>query len=246
MRARAYLGVRHETVKRTFRLSGATHELLVGWGMGEFFAWAATGLVTDLQAWSTGESLQQKAGRGTRVSGGPQIDPLIDRQRFFLRQRAGREIEIFLIDSGIGFRNGHAVTAVWAARQGAPYGHCIYLENHTTGAIARLPENIALIRRKARLWKVAVFGFLVTFPLALGLLGWLILQRGPAYMYQKTFLVSAAIAMTLLFVIGAVVSKLVFDYLRADDDQKIWIAADKALANARRLLIQKPVIRGYR
>lgn len=213
--------------------------------MGEFFAWAATGLVAGLQAWSTGESLQQKASRGVPV-GGPHREPLIDRQRFFLRQRDGREIEIFLIDSGIGFRNGHAVTAVWAARQGAPYGHCIYLENHTTGAIARLPENIALIRKKARLWKVAVFGFLVTFPVALGLLGWLILQRGPAYMYQKTFLVSAGIAMTLLFVIGAVVSKLVFDYLRADDDQKIWMAADKALTNARRLLIQKPVMRRFK
>ena len=52
--------------------------------------------------------------------------------------------------------------------------------------------------------------------------------------------------MTLLFVIGAVVSKLVFDYLRADDDQKIWMAADKALANARRLLIQKPIIGRYK
>jgi hypothetical protein len=211
--------------------------------MGEFFAWAATGVVAGLQSWSAGTTA---SGKNRNAPPGPQPGMVIDRQRFFLRQRDGREIEIFLIDSGIGFRNGHAVTAVWAAREGAPYGHCIYLENHTTGAIARLTENIGLIRSKTRLWKVAVFGFLTTFPVALGLLGWLILQRGPAYMYQKTFLVSASIAMILLFVIGAVVSKLVFDYLRADDDQKIWMAADKALANARRILLQKPVRHWYK
>lgn len=213
--------------------------------MGEFFAWAATGLVAGLQSWSA--PADGAAARGyERAIGGhdPQSGP-INRQRFFLRQRDGREIEIFLIDSGIGFRNGHAVTAVWAARRNAPYGHCIYLENHTTGAIARLPENISLIRNRARWWKVAVFGFLATFPAALALLGWLILKRGSASMLDQTFLASAAIAMVLLFVIGVVVSKLVFDYLRADDDQKIWVAADKALLHARRVLIQKPIARRY-
>ena len=211
--------------------------------MGEFFAWAATGLVAGLQTWAAPPDGAPGMAGGNGRQG--QQPPPINRQRFFLRQRDGREIEIFLIDSGIGFRNGHAVTAVWAARTNASYGHCIYLENHTTGAIARLPENISLIRNRARWWKVAVFGFLATFPAALALLGWLILQRGPSSIYDKTFVASAAIAMVLLFVIGAVVSKLVFDYLRADDDQKIWVAADKALLNARRVLIQKPIARRY-
>jgi hypothetical protein len=164
------------------------------------------------------------------------------RQRFFLRQRDGRDIEILLIDSGIPFQNGHAVTAVWAARASAPYGHCIYLENHTNGAIARLAENVSLIRKPARFWKIALFGFLVTFPAAMALLGWLVWQRGLTYMYERTFIISAVIAMVLLFVIGVVVSKIVFDYLRAEDDQKIWHAADKALLNARRVLIQRPLM----
>ncbi len=171
--------------------------------------------------------------------------PVVHRQRFFLRQRDGREVEILLVDSGIGFRNGHAVTAVWAARKSAPFGHCIYLENHTTGAIARLSENIALIRSKARLWRIAVFGFLATFPAALALIGWLILHRGAASLHDEKFLVSSAAGLGLLFVVGVVVSKLVFDYLRVDDDQKIWLAADKALTHARRVLLQKPMMRRY-
>jgi hypothetical protein len=211
--------------------------------MGEFFAWAATGLVVGLEAWSEtdgGRRVDEKAG-----SGG-QVQSVAHRQRFFLRQREGQDIEILLIDSGIAFRNGHAVTAVWAARRGAPYGHCIYLENHTNGAIARLPENIALIRPRVGFWRVAVFGFITTFLAAGALLLWLFLQRGPSYAHYKMFWVSAAISLSLLFVIGFVVSKLVFDYIKADDDQKIWMAADKALANARRVLLQSPAASRYR
>ncbi len=213
--------------------------------MSEFFAWAATGLVVGLQSWSEAGRSGAKVHRNGRVAEDAYAPPLIDRQRFYLRQRDGREIEIFLADSGISFRNGHAVTAVWAAQQDAHYGHCIYLENHTTGAIARLPENVAMIRAKASLSKVAGMGFLATFPAALSLLAWMTFQRGAAYLHQKSFLMSAGIAMVLLFVVGAVVAKLVSDYLRADDDQKIWLAADKALANARRVLLQKPVTKPY-
>jgi hypothetical protein len=206
--------------------------------MGEFFAWAATGLVAGLELWS-------EAGNGNgerrRDSSGAAY-----RQRFFLRQRDGQDIEILLIDSGMAFRNGHAVTAVWAASKGAPYGHCIYLENHTTGAIARLPENIELIRPRAGIGKIVAFGFLTAFMAALGLLMWLVLQRGSAYFEHRMFWISAAISLTLLFVIGVVVAKLVFDYIKADDDQKIWMAADRALANARRVLLQKPIMNRYK
>jgi hypothetical protein len=211
--------------------------------MGEFFAWAATGLVVGLEAWSgadDGRPEKEKANGGGQSQAAPQ------RQRFFLRQREGQDIEILLIDSGIAFRNGHAVTAVWAANRGAPYGHCIYLENHTTGAIARLPENVSLIRPQVGFWRVASFGFIATFLAAGALLLWLFLQRTPSYAHFKMFWISAAISLSLLFVIGVVVSKLVFDYIKADDDQKIWLAADKALANARRVLLQKPMTKRYR
>jgi hypothetical protein len=213
--------------------------------MSEFFAWAATGLVVGLQSWSEAGRSGGRVHRNGRLAEGALASPLIDRQRFYLRQRDGREIEIFLADSGIAFRNGHAVTAVWAARHDALYGHCIYLENHTTGAIARLPENVTMIRPRASLWKVAGMGFLATVPAAATLLAWMTFQRGTSYLYQKSFLLSAGIATILLFIIGAVVAKLVSDYLRADDDQKIWLAADKALANARRVLLQKPVTKPY-
>jgi hypothetical protein len=206
--------------------------------MGEFFAWAATGLVAGLELWS--EAGNGNGGRRRDSSG------VAYRQRFFLRQRDGQDIEILLIDSGMAFRNGHAVTAVWAASKGAPYGHCIYLENHTTGAIARLPENIELIRPRASLGKITAFGVLTAFIAALGLLLWLVLQRGSSYFEHQMFWISAAISLSLLFVIGVVVAKLVFDYIKADDDQKIWMAADRALANARRVLLQKPIINRYK
>lgn len=212
-------------------------------GMGEFFAWAATGLVVGLEAWSGVNN-----GRPERdmANAGGQSQAAVHRQRFFLRQREGSDIEILLVDSGIAFRNGHAATAVWAASKGAPYGHCIYLENHTTGAIARLPENIAMIRPQVGFWRVASFGFIGTFLAAAGLLLWLFLARNPSYAHLKMLWISAGISLSLLFVIGVVVSKLVFDYIKADDDQKIWLAADKALANARRVLLQKPMTERYR
>jgi hypothetical protein len=211
--------------------------------MGEFFAWAATGLVAGLEVWSEADHAR-RAPNGADANGHSRA--AAHRQRFFLRQREGQDIEILLIDSGIAFRNGHAVTAVWAASKGAAYGHCIYLENHTTGAVARLPENVGLIRPRVGFWRVATFGFITTFLAAAALLLWLFLQRGPSYAHYKLFWLSAGISLALLFVIGVVVSKLVFDYIKADDDQKIWMAADRALANARRVLLQKPASGRYR
>jgi hypothetical protein len=208
--------------------------------MAEFFAWAATGIVAGLQSWSRND-----AGAAEGEGGAAKRAPTLDRQRFFLRQQNGRNIEILLVDSGIAFRNGHAVTAVWSAREKAAYGHCIYLENHTTGAIARLQENLALIRRRTRWWEITLFGFLATLPATLILVGWLALQRGSGHPYDKTFIFSALVAAILFFIIGMVASKLVFDYLRTEEERKIWLAADKALFHARRLLIQKPRARYY-
>ena len=213
--------------------------------MGEFYAWAATGIVGGLQVWAeqNDEGSRQTLG-GSRQYGG-YAPAVISRQRFLLRQPDGRDVEILLLDSGLAFRNGHAITAVWAAREDAPYGHCIYLENHTTGGIARLRDNIELIRRKARWWKVTMFGFLATLPATIALIGWLFLQRGSAQAYEKTFFISAAVAVISLFIIGVVTSKLIFDYLRTEDERKIWLAADKALFHARRLLIERPSPRRY-
>lgn len=208
--------------------------------MGEFFAWAATGLVAGLEAWSEADGNHESYGYGAERGGRRSI--ITTRQRFFLRQREGRDIEVLLIDSGIAFRNGHAVTAVWAAGEGAPYGHCIYLENHTSGAIARLPDNILLIRPRAGFWRIAGFGFIVAFLAALMMLLWVVLQGGAPNIRNEWFWISGAAALFMLFIIGAAVAKLTFDYNKVNDDEKIWLAADRALANARRVLLQRPVL----
>lgn len=213
--------------------------------MGEFYAWGSTGIVAGLQTWSIPEKNYAPSQQPNDRDSPAYAERVMRRQRFLLRQHQGRDIEILLADSGMVFKNGHAITAVWAAREKAPYGHCIYLENHTSGAIARLTDNIELIRHKARWWKIAVFGFLATLPATIALIGWLILKRGPSQIYDDRFLVSVGIAAFLLFIIGVVASKLVFDYFRAEDERKIWVAADKALFHARRLLIQKPRSRRY-
>jgi hypothetical protein len=212
--------------------------------MGEFLAWAAAGVVTGLQTWSVPGSAGYAGGRDRRPQSVRSARESY-RQRFLLRQRDGRTVEVLLIDSGIPFQNGHAVTAVWAARAKAPYGHCIYLENHTNGAFARLSENVRLIRKPAPFWKPLLVGLIATFPAALALLSWPIYRHGLAYIHERTFVVSAGAAITIIFVISVVVSKLVFDYLRAEDEQKIWHAADRALLSARRVLIEKPMPRRF-
>lgn len=208
--------------------------------MSEFFAWAATGLVTKLQTWSEADQATDQKNSLNKPVGAAE-SPSQTHQRFALRQRQGREIEIVLVDSGMSFRNGHAVTAVWAALKGAPYGHCIYLENHTTGAIARLPENIARIRPKVSKWKATGISFFTTFPVLTMLLAWLVYQRGLNFIQTKMFFISGSIAALFLLIIGTVAAKLISDYLQADNDQKIWAAADRALSNARRVLLQKAI-----
>jgi len=210
--------------------------------MGEFFAWAATGIVVGLQSWS---KPARNGAPPDQDKGQPGSRGMVSRQRFFLRQHNGRDIEILLVNSGIAFRNGHAVTAVWAAREKAAYGHCIYLENHTTGAIARLQENLSVIHQRTRWRDILFFGFLSTLPATLIIVGWLYLQRNTSQISDPIFLLSAGVAAILLLVIGIVASKLVFDYLRTEDERRIWMAADKALFHARRMLIQKPFARQY-
>jgi biotin transporter BioY len=93
--------------------------------------------------------------------------------------------------------------------------------------------------------RFSLFGFLATFPATLILVGWLYLQRATNEIYDNYFLISATVAAILLLIIGIVASKLIFDYLRTEDERRIWLAADKALFHARRLLIQKPRSRYY-
>ncbi len=207
--------------------------------MGKFFAWAATGIVTGLQIWPQPESSREQGRyRGHKSLYAGRKDIKRYNQRFYLRQRDGREIEILLIGTPMAVRNGHAVTAVWAAQAKAPYGHCIYLENQTTGAIARLIENLQYIRRHMPAWKVALIGFLVPLPFIAAIIAWLD-QRSPTSSYDQAFVMSASLATILLLIIGFVSSKLFFDYIKAEDERQIWIAADKALTQARTLLIQR-------
>lgn len=205
-----------------------------GLTMGKFFAWAATGVVTGLQVWpQTG--LNAPPNRSAAIA-----NPVATHrynQRFYLRQRDGRQIEILLDGAPMGVRNGHAVTAVWAAQAKSPYGHCIYLENRTTGAIARLMNNLNYIRRSTSGWKIMLSGILVPLPLITAIVIWLA-NRSPTGLNDQAFLMSAGLITILLLIIGFVSSKLFFDYARAEDERQIWLAADRALSQTRTLLIQ--------
>ena len=215
------------------------HAIFSGQTMGKFFAWAATGVVTGLQVWPQ-EKPNKSAGRyrADKTAFVSPREPTRYNQRFYLRQRDGRQIEILLIGASMGVRNGHALTAVWAAQAKSPYGHCIYLENRTTGAIARLIDNLNYIRKRTAGWKIALTGFLVPLPLITAIIIWLA-NRTPAGAHDQAFLMSASLATVLLLIIGFVSSKLFFDYVRAEDERQIWIAADRALSQARTLLIQR-------
>lgn len=206
--------------------------------MGDYYAWAASGLVVGLEAWSEpdfgGDAVPTGDGAGSvRIA-----SRMVERQRFLLRQRDGTDVEINLVDSGILLRNGHAVTAVWAARKGAQHGFCVHLDNHTTGAAARLAHNIKLIRPKVTLVRTAKFGLLATLPAALVMLLWLLIPGSLDTIDINVFFLSATIAVVVLFVIGLVIAKVVLDYLQADDDQKIWQATDEVVATVRAALRQ--------
>jgi hypothetical protein len=197
--------------------------------MGEFYAWAMTGQVTRLEAWSdtdNGLDDDQADGRDSvRIA-----TRLSQQQKFVLRSRDGREMQVHLIDSGLPFSNGQFATVAWAAREGATHGHCVFVQNHSTGAEARLEANIRHIRTQVKASKIAGFGMLATVPAALAILAWLLIPGSIASIDLEFFIVGATVAVVLLFTVGAVVAKLVFDYFRSEDDEKIWAAVDKALA----------------
>lgn len=193
--------------------------------MAEFNAWSVTGIVTGYDTWSAPES-----GENASDAGSVHIaSRMIKRQKFMLRQNDGRQTEVHLSDSGITFRNGQTATAVWVAHQGSQHGHCVYVENHTTGASAQLPANVRLIRPKASTRKIAGFGVLATVPAALALLAWLMVPGSLAGVSEETFLVGVSLAIAVLFFVGAIVSKLILDFTRTENDQKIWQVVRKAM-----------------
>jgi hypothetical protein len=202
-----------------------------GDSMGEFYAWAMTGQVTGLDVWSDandrmdGEEEPSDEGSSVRIA-----TRLLKQQKFTLRSRDGRDMDVHLVESGVSFENGQFATLAWAAREGAQHGHCVFATNHSTGAEARLLGNLRHIRSELNAGKIASFGFLAAMPAALAILAWLLTPGGLADVDMAVFLVGASIALVVLFAVGAIVAKLVFDYMRSEDDEKIWLAVDRALA----------------
>jgi hypothetical protein len=198
--------------------------------MGEFYAWAATGNVAGYESWVMPE-VDADAPRNAAQDRGVHIaSRMVERQHFTLHQRDGREVAIDLANSGVGMRNGHLVTLVWAAREGTAHGHCVYIENHTTGSSARLTHNVSLIRSSAGRGRLALYGVAATIPAALAMLGWLLTPGALAGVDPGVFFAGAVLAVVVLFFIGALVSKLVFDYQRTENDGKIWRAVNLALS----------------
>lgn len=205
---------------------------IAGHGMGEFYAWAATGHVAEYQSWLTPEGTED-APRGAEDEMGVHIaSRMVERQHFTLRQRNGRVVTIDLAGSGVGMRNGHMVTLVWAAQEGSAHGHCVYVENHTTGGTARILHNVKLIRSTTGTGRLVLFGLTATIPAAIAMLAWLFTPGALGAVDPGMFFAGAALAIVVLFFVGALVSKLLIDYQRSEDDGKIWRAVNLALTGS--------------
>lgn len=213
--------------------------------MAEYFAWTVTGVVSGLKVWSEADygNVEDVSADG---AGSVQVaSKMVERQRFLIHQRDGREMEVTLADSGLILRNGHLVTAVLVARHGLNHGFCAIVDNHTTGAQIRLLDNVKRIRPKVGLFRTAKYGILATIPALLAMALWLLvpgsLERSDI---DKIFLIMT-IALVVLFVIGLVVAKLVLDYLQTDDHQKIWQVAEEASTEVRTSIRQAPQSRPH-
>jgi hypothetical protein len=199
--------------------------------MGEFYAWAMTGQVTGLAVWSDASDRMDSEEEAFEEGSSVRIATrLLKQQKFQLRSRDGRGMDIHLIESGVTFENGHFATLAWAAREGASHGHCVFATNHTTGAEARLHGNLRHIRSEMKVSKIASFGLLAAMPAALAIFAWLLTPGSLTDADMTLVLVGASIALIVLFAVGAIVAKLVFDYMRSEDDEKIWTSVDRALA----------------
>jgi hypothetical protein len=198
--------------------------------MGEFYAWAVTGQVSRLRVWSDAGDGLDADNAGDADSSVRIATRLVEKQEFLLRSRDGREMQVHLTDSGVALQNGHFATVAWAAREGAQHGHCIFVQNHTTGATARLLANIQQVRSEVSARKVVAYGALAAVPAAFALVAWLFIPGNLAEVDATVFLVGGAVAVVALFSIAAIVAKLVLNYLHSEDDEKIWAAVRKAMA----------------
>jgi hypothetical protein len=220
-------------------LSGTTGERPTA---GGFRAWAVTGQISKLQVWSDLSSRPDAGEPDDQRSSVRIATSLVEQQKFLLRSRDGREVQVHLHDSGVAFQNGHIATAAWVAREGASHGHCVFVKNHTSGASAKLEDNMKRVRTEVPARKIAGFGLLATVPAAFALFAWLLVPGSLAAVDFTMFLLGASIALVVLFTVGAVVAKLVFDYARSEDDDKIWAAVERAMeADSNQL--QRPVSR---
>ena len=200
--------------------------------MGEYQAWAATGLVVGLESWSEADFGAGSPSSDAAETGAVQIaSRMVERQKFYLRQRDRRDIEVNLTDCGLLLRDGHTATAVWVARKGADHGFCLHVENHTTGAETRLTHNIEHIRTKVGFGRTARYGLIAATPAALAMLLWLMVpgaldqidldclhpRRGGRCCSCCSC--SASSSPSWCSIIS-----------RPDDDQKVWQAVDEILA----------------
>lgn len=201
--------------------------------MTEYFAWTVTGVVTGLKTWSEADygNAEDMSADG---AGSVQItSKMVQRHRFLIHQRDGREMEVTLADSGLVLRNGNMVTAVLVARHGLYHGFCVMIDNHTTDAQIRLTENIKRICPRIGLFRTAKYGILATVPALLAMTLWLLVPGSIERADIDTVFLILSTALVVLLMIGIIVAKLVLDYLQADDYQKIWQIADEASSEVR-------------
>lgn len=113
-----------------------------------------TGVVVGTSNWSETHVSGGSSGGGGHIHQGtgyvaaPTVSissTVVERNRFFLRQASGKEVEVDLHGTRFGVRDGHEVTAVYCGHKDSDWGWLFELQNHDTGAnskIATAPPSI--------------------------------------------------------------------------------------------------------
>ncbi len=170
---------------------------------------------------------------------------LLPRQLFLLRTPEGTQVEVQLVDSGVAIQNSQIVTVVWAAPAGSRHGFAVFVRNHSTGASARLKANVRRLRPPIPVSRILPLGGLAALPAILAIFAWLLSPASLTGLNTGFFLLVAIVGVVLLFALGAIVTKVAFDYLRSEDEDRIWIAVEAAIADGNRRFNAQNARRSY-
>lgn len=198
--------------------------------MAEFYAWAATGTVTQFNSWL--EAFAQSSDQPAPATGRVVLaERVAEHMEFVLHQENGPDMTVSLSNAGLSLDNGHRVTVVWVAPEDKPQGntYCMCVVNHTAATMARLFHNLPRLRGEPGLRTALAFGLLATLPALFAALAWQLAPRSQMFLDQGTLIMMTTTGAVLLFGLGALISRWVMDVRAQDDERKIWAAVSEAL-----------------